>query len=435
MIIEYEFGNYRSFKDRTKFSMKASSQTTFNDSLIRVCGERILPSTVIYGANASGKSNIISSLETFRNIVVIGSLSTATKQLANLELCPFIHDNGKEPIYLCLDFINNEKRFKYSIAFNVEKLLRQGRKIVYEKLEIANNKKFATIFSRENDTIKLSTDEKILNILNVDLDFIRKIEDRFNDNLDDTELFLSRGFKSSISNELADVVIDFFENKLFVIKDFTQSTMSVQVEIDDEQKNNFTMWNKFLDLFVKSADFGPQSILFKNKNNSSDEHTADMQLFSLYQRFDNQGVYIPAELMESRGTLKLVEFGIAFVHLFENGGVFVLDEFDAALHPEIVKGIISLFNDNHFNKKGAQLIFTTHNPIYLNNKMFRRDQIRFVEKDKTTYRSAVYALSDFGSADVRNDENFLINYFKGKYSSLPFIDFSALLKNKVDDNV
>ena len=67
--------------------------------------------------------------------------------------------------------------------------------------------------------------------------------------------------------------------------------------------------------------------------------------------------------------------------------------------------------------------------------MFRRDQIRFVEKDKNTYKSAVYALSDFGSVDVRNDENFLINYFKGKYSSLPFIDFSALLKNKVDDDV
>jgi len=82
----------------------------------------------------------------------------------------------------------------------------------------------------------------------------------------------------------------------------------------------------------------------------------------------------------------------------------VLDEFDAAIHPELVKGIIALFNDQSINKKGAQLIFTTHNPIYLSNKIFRRDQIIFVEKDKDTFESTIYSLADFGSADVRNDQ-------------------------------
>ena len=105
-----------------------------------------------------------------------------------------------------------------------------------------------------------------------------------------------------------------------------------------------------------------------------------------------------------------------------------MDEFDASLHPEIVKGIIALFHDSDFNTEGSQLIFTTHNPIYLNNKIFRRDQIAFVEKDRINFQSSVYTLADFGSTDVRNDENYLINYFKGKYSSLPYIDFSSLFK-------
>ena len=121
-------------------------------------------------------------------------------------------------------------------------------------------------------------------------------------------------------------------------------------------------------------------------------------------------------------------FAIPFEKLFQTGGVFVLDEFDAAIHPELIKGILALFNDSELNKAGAQLIFTTHNPIYLNNKIFRRDQIRFVEKDTDSYESVIYSLADFGSEEVRNDHNFLINYFKGNYGALPFINFANLVR-------
>ena len=181
-----------------------------------------------------------------------------------------------------------------------------------------------------------------------------------------------------------------------------------------------------LDVFVKSADFGPQKIMFRSKK-TDDTHTAPMHLVSLYDVGGKQ-VMLPADMMESRGTIKLVDFAIPFVERFAKGGVFVIDEFDSAIHPALVKGIIALFNDPNVNKEGAQLVFTTHNPIYLNNKMFRRDQILFVEKDRESYRSVLYSLADFGSADVRNDQNYLINYFKGKYGALPYIDFAGLLK-------
>src|SRR5690554_756371 len=190
------------------------------------------------------------------------------------------------------------------------------------------------------------------------------------------------------------------------------------------------VWNKILDGFVKNADFGPQSIAFKSNKSDSDE-SANMELVSIYP-YKGQNTVIPAELMESRGTLKLLDFAIPFERLFNSGGVFVLDEFDATIHPEIIKGIIALFNDQEINKNRAQLIFTTHNPIYLDNKMFRRDQILFVGKDKDTYESIIYSLADFGSVDVRNDHNYLINYFKGNYGALPFMDFSKLLENGDD---
>ena len=432
MIIEYSFGNYRSFKEKTQFSMRATSQTTFNDTLIRDYHERILPSSVIYGANASGKSNIISSLQIFREIVVAGSIAHNVSALSNLELCPFLHDDNKSPIFFAIDFTNKGKRFYYELQIKVGKLKKGERAIHYEMLSVVQNKKRIPIFTRKNDSVQISTEAKILDLLSIDESFIKNLENKLNDNLDTLELFLSRGFKSIISSDIADIVIDFFSHKLFAVKDFTQQSFNLRIQSEEEIGKNFSIWNNLLESFVRGADFGPQQIFFKKKNND-DDHTADMKLFSAYTS-EGMKVFIPADYMESKGTLKLIDFAIAFQTIFTQGGAFVIDEFDAALHPELIKGIISLFNNPKFNLNGSQLIFTTHNPIYLNNKMFRRDQIRFVEKDKETFQSALYSLADFGSTDVRNDENFLINYFKGKYSTLPYIDFAALLKETVNND-
>lgn len=428
MIIRFSFGNYRTFKQKTEFSMVATSQTTFNDILIRQHGERILPSSIVYGANASGKTNIVSSLQILREIVCSGTLSS----VKDLELCPFLYNDNDDPVHLGIDFINDNQRFIYNLEFHVGKLKKIERTITCEELKIVINKKAYAVFTRNNECVTISRDSKILKVLETDKALVQSMEGKLNDNLDEHELFLSRGFKSAISSKVADTVIDFFDKKLFPVKDFTFQSFDLRITSENEMEQNFVVWNKLLESFVKCADFGPQQILFKKKS-GEDEHTASMQLCSLYKDGENN-VIIPAALMESRGTLKLVDFAIAFEMLFAKGGVFVVDEFDAALHPELVKGIISLFNNPEINKMGAQLIFTTHNPIYLSNKIFRRDQIRFVEKDKETYQSTLYSLADFGSADVRNDENFLINYFKGKYSSLPYIDFAAILKTVKDDD-
>ena len=221
------------------------------------------------------------------------------------------------------------------------------------------------------------------------------------------------------------MVLDFFREKLLVVSDFTLMKTNLTFSLEDLPNKDYFVWNKILDGFVKKADFGPQGIAYKSIK-SDDKESSNMELVSIYEYHD-ETIVIPAELMESRGTIKLIDFAIPFEKLFHSGGVFILDEFDAAIHPELVKGILALFNDSDMNKAGAQLIFTTHNPIYLNNKIFRRDQILFVEKDTDSYESVIYSLADFGSEEVRNDHNYLINYFKGNYGALPFIDFSKLL--------
>lgn len=432
MLLNYKFQNFRSFKNKTTLSMNAGVQRTLDENLIRENGLRILPSAVIYGANASGKSNIIMSLAVMREIVLQGSLETLSSDLNNLELYPFAHSAEQAPMAFEVEFTNNGKHFVYSFELMVKPFQKGKRQILSEQLWMVNGKTLIQIFDRDANKVTIKKDKKVLSIIQYNENLLQEFESKINKNLDSTEMFLPRAFKTIVSSEIAEKVLDFFKNKLTVVSDFTLKKTNLTFSLTDIPDKDFLAWNNTLDGFVKNADFGPQNILFKS-NKSEDEHSANMQLVSFY-KFGKQDVMIPAELMESRGTLKLLDFAVPFENLFSKGGIFVLDEFDAAIHPELIKGIIALFNDQSVNKKGAQLIFTTHNPIYLNNKIFRRDQIKFVEKDKDTYESMIYSLADFGSTDVRNDQNYLLNYFKGKYGTLPYIDFSKLFTDEARED-
>ena len=436
MLIDYRFSNFRSFKDMTNLSMIAGRQTTLNTNLIREYDLRILPSAVIYGANASGKSNIIMSLAVMKDIVLSGSLEANLPNLKNFELYPFAYQEVEKPIKFEIDFIYDRMRLEFGFEVEVSTFKKETGRIVSESLTYIDKSGQKTlIYIRDRDRIQINKEKKALSLIEFDENLLKQFEKKINENIDATELFLSRAFKSTISNELADMVLGFFKEKLVVVSDFTLKKMNLTFSMEDKPKKDFFAWNKILDGFVRNADFGPQGIAFKSSKSDSKE-SSNMELVSIY-KYNDENIVIPSELMESRGTLKLVDFAIPFAKFFKSGGVFVLDEFDAAIHPELIKGILALFNDSDLNKAGAQLIFTTHNPIYLNNKIFRRDQIRFVEKDTDSYESVIYSLADFGSEEVRNDHNFLINYFKGNYGTLPFIDFSKLLNqdgNKEDED-
>ena len=427
MLIDYRFSNFRSFKELTSLSMIAGRQTTLNDNLIRKFDLRIMPSAVIYGANASGKSNIIMSLAVMKDIVLSGSLETSLPNLKNLELFPFAYQESEKPMKFEIDFVYGEKRLEFGFEIEVSTFKKETRRITSEFLAFVDKAEQKTlIYSRDREKIQINKEKKTLAAVEFDEKLLEQFERKINENIDETELFLSRAFKSTISNEMADMVLDFFKEELIVVSEFTLKKPNLTFSLEAGPKEDFLVWNRILDGFVKNADFGPQRLAFK-PNKSEGKESSSMELMSIY-KYHDENIGIPSELMESRGTLKLIDFAIPFEKLFKSGGVFVLDEFDSAIHPELIKGILAVFNDSDLNKAGAQLIFTTHNPIYLNNKIFRRDQIRFVEKDADSYESIIYSLADFGSEEVRNDHNYLINYFKGNYGALPFIDFSKLLK-------
>ena len=424
MILNYNFSNFRSFADETSFSMIASSQKDLNDQLIRYEGMRILPSAVIYGANASGKSNLVLSFAIMSDLVLSGNVKSGSQNLINLELCPFIHgDTGDAPMKFELDFIHNATRYKYGFSINVSSIKRTERAIISEALYVITaknpNRNFKPIFIRDSKSVTISRDNSVLSFIGCDKKSLELMEKQLNENLDSEHFFLSGGFKSVVSKKIADEVLAFFQDRLVVFTDFSVefSKINIKGEFNGIKGAKLVLWNEALLQFISHADFGPQRIVFI-ADNSKDEDSMVATLQSEYK-----DTFIPSSLMESKGTIHLLKFALMIRDILQKGQTVVLDEFDSSIHPEITKGIIALFNDPVINKKGAQLIFTSHNPIFLNKNTFRRDQIRFVEKDRETYKSYIYSLADLGSEDVRNDENYLLNYFRGNYGALPFIDF------------
>lgn len=115
------------------------------------------------------------------------------------------------------------------------------------------------------------------------------------------------------------------------------------------------------------------------------------------------------------------------------GKTLIVDELDSSINPVIIVGLINLFTNNEINKKGAQLIFTTHNPVYLANDLLRRDEIEILEKDENTLTTVGYTIADIKG--VRKGESLLKNYLAGKYGPIHEINFENIIKifEKVSD--
>jgi len=441
MLLRFSFENFRSFKGKTTLALVASSQTTLNDVLIRK-GEkdskssyRLLPSAVIYGPNASGKSNVILAMQTLRGIVAQGSIvQSQLWPMANLELFPFVHGAAQRddlsPISFEVDFITADgHHFLYTLTIEVALLGESTpRTITDEKLIRIRGKTAIELFHRKEDAIEIG--DQAAEILGYNALEMLQLKTSVTQNMDAETLFLTGGFKSSIRKAVADRVIGYITDEILATTDFSKTlqTQSVTLEYKTQGEpinpdDDFVQLS-LLDAFKSAADFGPQQIGFKSVDMPNKKRA--WMMASVYKN-----VLIPAYSMESEGTIKLLNFVFALLAGFDGGKLLMIDEMDTAIHPELVKGIVALFGNPEFNKAGAQLVFTTHNPSYLDNKLLRRDQILFTERDPDTYESSLYSLKDFGSVNVRNDQSYMQNYFKGRYGRLPYIDFEALLAHEM----
>lgn len=426
MLLEFKIKNYKSFVDETTFSMiPAPKQTGLDYSLLSekvgAKNQKALCSAVIYGPNASGKTNIIGAMETFKAIILRGNIKNSDTGLSpnvassSLELVPNC-DIASSPTEFSISFVEKGFLITYSIVMELGKFLAKDypRKIVSEKL-IVNGK---DVFSREKE-LEVALPLIIRPLSNKSINRITpKTKEIAQSSLSDTELFLTNGFKTIFAQDFVSLITEWFKSKFMVI--YCSDEIKVMRKFADPKENTIYVEAT---LTEAAKEFGINSNALGYRASGEGE---DVVLCSI---FNNSKIAIPADAFESYGTIRFINEFPLVINALLNGSTLVMDEFDASIHPMALMNIISIFHNDEINKNHAQLIFNTHNPIFLDASLFRRDEIKFVERDENTNHSVHYALSDFKTADgIRKGEDYMSNYFVNRYGAIKDVDFSPILE-------
>ena len=433
MLLEFTTKNYKSFVEETKFSMIAAPKQKGLDYSVfkaKIKGTAVkgLGSSVIYGPNASGKTNIIGAMDVFRSIVLRGHIRNADDSSAPnpasvlLELIPNNRNKEAEPTEFAVDFLEKGFRIQYKIVIDLGTFLdnEYKRRVLSEKLTVNGD----TVFER-SDRLIFGDLKAIKGYLSDSLK--KEAEGAMSiaaDSLNPEELFLTNGFKLIFSQSFVKIITDWFTDKFMVIYR-ADSMQLVQRFTDPKQKAVYIekTTNNAAKLFgINSNAIG----YIVNKDDS------EAKLFSLFQdELHQKSTAVAAELFESYGTIRFINMFPLVIRALQIGGTLVVDEFDASIHPMALMSIINIFHNDDINVNHAQLIFNTHNPIFLNSNLFRRDEIKFVERDDDSHYSTLYALSDFGTAGktgVRKGEDYMKNYFISQYGAIKDIDFTPVFE-------
>ena len=228
------------------------------------------------------------------------------------------------------------------------------------------------------------------------------------------------GFKTMFSSKLVSIVSEWLNQQFMVI--YRSDAMQLIRKFTDPKKKSIYV-EKTLTEAAKTFGINSNALGYV-----VDGDNTEAKLCSI---FKSEGKAIPAELFESYGTIRFVNMFPLVVNALMNGSTLVVDEFEASLHPMALMNIINIFHNDEVNIHHAQLIFNTHNPIFLNTNLFRRDEIKFVERDEETHCSSAYALSDFGTAGkngVRKNEDYMRNYFVDRYGAIRNVDFLPIFE-------
>lgn len=395
MLINFTVGNYRSFKEKKTLSMEATAIKELKESVIVKDGYKLLPSAVIYGANSSGKSNLLKAISKFRDIVSTSSKLNSTDKL---EITPFLlnKDTIKEPSYFEIELLVDSTVYTYGFTADDERVHEEW---LYEK----KGKREVCLFVRTPEGVGVTDDYPEG----------KGLEERTREN----GLFLP--MVDSFNGEIAKKVIVNITN-IFSVSGIDHEFWFRLT--NDLCKNE--QFQKRIHDFLISMQVG-----FDNFEIPEDKEVGKrVKAYTLHHFYNNEGQIIGETRFsmkehESSGTNKLFDLAALVVGHLEFGAPLIIDELDSKLHPLLTQHIISMFNDPETNLKGAQLVFATHDTNLLNIKTFRRDQIWFTEKDKTE-ATDLYSLVEFKEPDgtkIRNDRSFEKDYIRGRYGAIPYI--------------
>ncbi|WP_077920790.1 ATP/GTP-binding protein [Spirosoma sp. 209] len=425
MLVEFSVANFLSIKERQTLRMDASGISEFPERVFEAGRQKLLRSAAIYGANASGKSNLLKAIGDMVSILRTSAQRQSTDEIV---VQPFLlnTETAKQPSYFEVVFLIEQSQFRY--GFEVD-----ANAVKAEWLFEAKKLQERVLFIRDNDTIEVSKDFREG----------RGLEERTRTNA----LFLS--VCDQFNGPLAKQIVSWFNHVLYTsgidhdkyrkhllrlieaptVKDELTAIVNnmnfgflnftpQKGEMDKDYLSGFSLENQqlFYDLLS-----GKQTVAIK----------------TIHKQYNADNLYInDVELdlaqNESSGTNKFFDLLAPIYLAIERHGILVIDELDAKLHPLLTQAIIRLFNNPETNPKNAQLIFATHDTNLLTDGQFRRDQIWFTEKDQYG-ATCLYSLVEYKEEDgtkVRKDRSFETDYIQGRYGAIPYIgDFSKLFQH------
>ena len=418
MLIQFNFKNYRSFRDEASLDLSATKMTEFSDRVVSVGKEKILPVATIYGAIASGKSNVYSAFE-FMSHYVINSFKYGddTRHYKEVRPEPFLFDCESEKaessfeVYFTIPGDPSERLYNYGFCLGPNGVTEEW---LNRKAKTA--RQYTSVFYRDEEGMDLKGIPK-------------KNRENIEIALEPQVLIVSLGAKLKVDK--CKLIRDWFLENEFAdfgdaVKNFFMSKMLPKGFVKDKSVQDDVV--KFFASFDNQIKGFEVTKLPTTEEGKEELYTID----ALHKKIDSDEMAKIPLNAESAGTLEMFALYPELQAVLKRGSVLFVDELNARLHPLLVRNFILTFLNPEINVNHAQLIFTTHDTWQLSNQLLRRDEIWFTEKDQNGL-STLYSLADFIDGEgnrIRKDESYEKNYLIGKYGAIPTLETIDFLKEQ-----
>lgn len=424
MLVEFRFQNFKSFRDVQVLSLVASSdkKTLVNNTVSAnaIGKKKLVRSAVLFGPNASGKSNLIEAMR-FVEWYVKRSADREPGVEIPIQIFRLDNESRQQPAEFELTFIHEKVRYQYGFSINRKQILREWL-LAYPKG--LPQTWFERTWNDEKDVFEWYFGSN----LKGEKSSITKVTRS-------GTLFLSTGAR--FNNDQLSTVYKWFDDHFRVliglnVFDFFESLSTELIHNDSKLRSRVQSLLRNADIGITEISTEKQVDLMRGLEVSGDAPKKIRVLMEALSEFtegverervivrmhhrSSEGKGISFSMKnESLGTRRLLALSGPIFFALRIGSVLAVDELDASLHPEIVKEIISLFHSNRTNPNGAQLIFNTHDTSILDRNLMRRDQVWFTEKDNDG-ASHLYPLLDYSP---RRNEALGKGYLKGRYGAIP----------------
>ena len=419
MLIEFRVKNFRSLRDEQVFTLVASPDKQFRDTHTRTTGMKaapqVLTSAVVYGANASGKSNLIKALQAMRTTVVESAKLQPGQPF--VWVVPFRLDGTTEgqPTEFEVTFLVSGVRYEYSFALTQQR-------VVSEQLLVYKAFKPQRWFARRFDAATGKEHYEFGSGL-------KGAKHLWEGATRSNSLFLSTAVQ--LNSEVLGPVFDWFANRLVILNEHAplSAQFSVQMLKTESQRQAIRDFLRdaetgIADISVESKQRTVHSLHWDLATGKREEKSGEQMVDEV--KFHHETEHGKAEfdlLDESSGTRNLFFLTGPVLDILAKGLTLVVDELDTSLHTLLVQALVRLFHRPDANTGNAQLVFSTHDTALLNAfGLLRRDQIWFIEK-RADQSSTLYPLLDFSP---RKNEAVERGYLEGRYGGVPLLTTPAL---------